>query len=735
MVTVPQYQPNVSLRPELRQNVDVRATPEMFGADIGRGMQNLGQGMAQASTAIAQVQALEDAARAKEADNQYASWARERMYGEGGYMTLQGRAAVDGRTEFEREAEERRKEFGSRLTGGAAQSYNTASNARLQQILQTSVVHTANERKTWFKDASESRLDTYAEDAVAAFNNPAKVNFNIAAGQAEIRQQAALFGWDADTLKNREAEYVSSVRLNTAIRMMSADPVAAKKYYDENKSQFTGPHQFNFEETLKVPLAAENVKRYTADFFSGSAGTNYYANIRAAESAGDDQARNPRSSATGRYQFTTGTWNDLMTKHPELGLTASGRTDPEQQERAIRVLTDNNAKSLAAGGVTVTNGTLYAAHFLGAGGATQVLRSAPEAKLTDILSAGVIEANPFLRGMTVADFSAWADRKGGGGSGGGVASVSQIEPFLAKIKDPNEREMTRKAIYAQIDAREKAVKAQQEAYKGQAFNLIETQNINPFQLPTEISTAIGMEGMSSLMSYWEKRQSGRAIETDPVVYHDLQMAYARDPSEFSQRDLFQYKGVLSDSDWRKVSEWKQTALTDQRKAREEGLTLTTAFSQAETQLAAVGISTVGKSGDDREASAKQIAMFNAALSAEMEAFKRIENRTPNQMDIQSMVNRLLLPVVVKEPSWSLNPFSGFSGTSERETFLFETGGVGALGANVSAELNFKYEDIPVTDRVKIADFLKSELGYAPSEEQVIAVYEQWRTQSDRVPTR
>jgi hypothetical protein len=34
MVKVPEYQQTVDLRPEFRQDVEVRATPEVFGADV-----------------------------------------------------------------------------------------------------------------------------------------------------------------------------------------------------------------------------------------------------------------------------------------------------------------------------------------------------------------------------------------------------------------------------------------------------------------------------------------------------------------------------------------------------------------------------------------------------------------------------------------------------------------------------------------------------------------------------
>lgn len=155
---------------------------------------------------------------------------------------------------------------------------------------------------------------------------------------------------------------------------------------------------------------------------AGGISESYYAAIRSAESGGNDAARNPNSSATGRYQFTAGTWADLARKHPGLGLTPNGRLDAAQQERAIRAFTADNAAGLRSAGIPVDNGNLYAAHFLGLGDASRVLRAAPDARMTDLVSDSVISANPFLRGMSVSDFRSWTVRKAGsGGAPGGDA--------------------------------------------------------------------------------------------------------------------------------------------------------------------------------------------------------------------------------------------------------------------------------------------------------------------------
>lgn len=138
---------------------------------------------------------------------------------------------------------------------------------------------------------------------------------------------------------------------------------------------------------------------------------SYYKAIRAAESGGNDNARNPTSTATGRYQFLESTWNDLARRYPDLNLT--DRTDPEQQERAIRVFTNENKQTLELAGVPVDGGSLYAAHFLGAIDAIEVLQAADETLVSDYVAPRVIRANSFLNGMTVGEFRQWSARKGG----------------------------------------------------------------------------------------------------------------------------------------------------------------------------------------------------------------------------------------------------------------------------------------------------------------------------------
>lgn len=123
---------------------------------------------------------------------------------------------------------------------------------------------------------------------------------------------------------------------------------------------------------------------------------DYFSRTRSAESSGNDAARNPASTATGRYQFLEGTWNGLMKSNPELGLTPDGRTDPQQQERAMRAFTAQNAEALKAKGIAPTDANLYVTHFLGAGAAPNFISAVqqdPSVPATSLVSPQAAAAN------------------------------------------------------------------------------------------------------------------------------------------------------------------------------------------------------------------------------------------------------------------------------------------------------------------------------------------------------
>jgi len=147
-----------------------------------------------------------------------------------------------------------------------------------------------------------------------------------------------------------------------------------------------------------------------------------------AESNGDPNARNRRSSATGAAQFLDDTWLEAVRRHRRDLIR--GRTDKEvldlrrdaelAREIATRLI-EEYAAMLTKRGLPITPGSLYLSHFAGPAGAVALLAGAESADAASLMARAdvtgrttrekLINANPFLKKMTVGDIKRWADRK------------------------------------------------------------------------------------------------------------------------------------------------------------------------------------------------------------------------------------------------------------------------------------------------------------------------------------
>ena len=142
------------------------------------------------------------------------------------------------------------------------------------------------------------------------------------------------------------------------------------------------------------------------------------------------------SHAMGLGQFEPGTWLPLIKQlHPEIAQGRSDaellalRADPNLSREMTGALLAQNRGSLQAQGLEPTGGNLYLSHFLGAGGASAVLKANPNTPVAALLDPKVIAANPsVLAGKTAGSVTQWANDKMGGYAPGEGSIYSFIGP-------------------------------------------------------------------------------------------------------------------------------------------------------------------------------------------------------------------------------------------------------------------------------------------------------------------
>jgi hypothetical protein len=135
--------------------------------------------------------------------------------------------------------------------------------------------------------------------------------------------------------------------------------------------------------------------------------------VMGAESAGRSDAKNPRSTALGAFQFIKSTFLEVARRHfpaDVAGLSEDQilqlRTDKDFSRRAAAAFSRDNIGQLKQRGLDPTFAHLRLAFLLGAGDAGRLIQAEPQARVAQILAAPVIKANPFMARMTAADLLA-----------------------------------------------------------------------------------------------------------------------------------------------------------------------------------------------------------------------------------------------------------------------------------------------------------------------------------------
>jgi len=270
---LPTINPDASPTPGMRQN----ATADAFGADQGRALQGLGQTLEQAGDvanrhALA-FQELNNETYAKQADTDLQKRLRTIGFGGGtkpdgtpddtpGYFASAGQGAYDGAKPTGEAADKAYQDVLQSLPNDAARRmFMSSGQARINSFQESIASHAAQGRKEWILGASVARQHAAVESAAAYFDDPLKVDQNIAIAKGEVLAQGELQGQSAEQVVEGQRQAESNVRIAVIDRMMTDDPLKADSYYKQHMDSISGGQRAQVEKALRgatIPVISNN---------------------------------------------------------------------------------------------------------------------------------------------------------------------------------------------------------------------------------------------------------------------------------------------------------------------------------------------------------------------------------------------------------------------------------------------------------------------------------------------
>lgn len=752
MPRVPEYQQNVSLRPIHQSGIDVRATPDHFGAAIGRGMGQAAQGMGNLAASVKAVQDLQDEAVVRHLRNDYMRERDTLMYDpETGYMQTQGKNALDARQSFVDAMRNLRAKY--------AEGLNTRQQGLFLKSIETleidaersSLIHNGSELKRFVVQEGAAAAENFQIEALRHVGNPAMADKYMAAAINEMRNVAAKQGLSPEVIELQERKFVSDTTTKMALQLAERDPLAADKFIKDAGERLSPEDRLALNAKLEGPVLHAKAERHLAAITGAHVVEDYdrRPDTGMGMSPGALKRAAPGTTDVAGPATFTKTVEGLMNLNERqhagvisdfIKRSAGINIDPRTTAWCAAFVNG----VLGAQGVEGT-GKLNARSFLNFGLPTD----APKPGDIVVLSRGDpngwqghvgffqgFDANGNIRvlggnqsnGVNVQTFG--RDKLLGFRTAGQVSDraislpnygpkgLASISEKLAGISDPKEREATRKLLDQYYTSQKKMMDAQRDQVQGWVETQIATDpSFDPLKIPIEYQSILGASGMTTLMNYQEKVLAHGEPATDEAVLYQLQMEYADDPVAFSQKNIWEHKDKLSKEDWRKVTGWQQSARTDQRKALETGGTYKEAYKVAEEVYGAAGILTGNSKDAQSEDNQRRIAALNNAMLLEVQQFMQAnDNRKPTYEEMRSMAAMLAMQAIATQPRSDYSPMRLFGDEATVWSGrLFERGDAPG-DAEIKPVAAFK--DIPADWVSAITASLSKRFGRAPTKAEI-----------------
>lgn len=279
MPTVPSYSgPQVEARGPGNAILNTtRATPDAFGASIGRGIEGAGQGISEAERVMAKaaerMKQRQDANEVMGAENMLTEWEQSRLNDpDSGYFASRGMQASGGTKrileDYTLQADTIRK---SMKNADQQLAFDRIVSSRKNSIGDAAARHEASQTRQATLDNTNAAIANSINGAVGNYTDPKSIEFNLVNGTRAIMTQAALNGQSDEVTAQQISAFTSKAHTSVLERMMVNSPGAAREYYNAHKDEIDGAAQGAIEQNLKASTDKDAARQESERIFSTGA--------------------------------------------------------------------------------------------------------------------------------------------------------------------------------------------------------------------------------------------------------------------------------------------------------------------------------------------------------------------------------------------------------------------------------------------------------------------------------
>ena len=379
LVYDPYPQVNPSGGPDARQYI--HADPDMFGAAIGKGLNQIGQGVEKADDAGFDVATMVAKQDDQTHANELHSWQSDQVSNaQEKFLTLKGKDAEMALPAFKKQIDDihqqARSQAGNPYT---AQQVDTEGRRLTDAAYAQSARHAAQQKSVWDTNtATDGAASSGSRAALGAATTPGDVHINanpsvvLSLDRSDdfARQAAQLKGLDGDIeVQRNRGKNVTEIIKSTVADGSQAGLQKAIDFFHAQYEKMDPGSRATIEQALKQQAATYDGQKAVDTFMGRVSGPNGFTAPPGYINRGNqvESGGNPNAT-TGSYRGL-GQWSPALEKR--YGINDSNRNDPTVQARAWTLEAYENHDPLTrALGHEPTAADYYLAHQQGVGGAT-----------------------------------------------------------------------------------------------------------------------------------------------------------------------------------------------------------------------------------------------------------------------------------------------------------------------------------------------------------------------------